>query len=193
MLPGEDTFGQGTEAYPGVNAHIHQYLFCLRPDPNIDGVENTVFQVDARPAADAVGTPGNCYGNGFYADKTMLATAGTSISDSDALKSRTWDVANTNKRNSYSHKSVSYKLVSRGAPPLLPKANRLAWKRADFARPTIHVTKYHDDRTHPADRHVPQSSGVPSEGLPAWIAADPDPQKTTSPYAGGAHVAAPAT
>ena len=30
-----------------------------------------------------------------------------------------------------------------------------------------------DSQLHPAGRHVPQSSGSPSEGLPAWIAADP--------------------
>ncbi len=30
-----------------------------------------------------------------------------------------------------------------------------------------------DDQIHPAGRHVPQTSGEPSQGLPAWIAADP--------------------
>lgn len=31
-----------------------------------------------------------------------------------------------------------------------------------------------DDQLHPAGRHVPQTSGEPSQGLPAWIAASPD-------------------
>lgn len=31
-----------------------------------------------------------------------------------------------------------------------------------------------DDQIHPAGRHVPQTSGEPSQGLPAWIAADPN-------------------
>lgn len=30
-----------------------------------------------------------------------------------------------------------------------------------------------DDQLHPAGRHVPQTSGEPSQGIPAWIAADP--------------------
>ena len=30
-----------------------------------------------------------------------------------------------------------------------------------------------DDQLYPAGRHVPQTSGAPSQGLPAWIAADP--------------------
>lgn len=30
-----------------------------------------------------------------------------------------------------------------------------------------------DDQMHPAGRHVPQTSGTPSQGIPAWIAANP--------------------
>src|ERR1700712_5979913 len=30
-----------------------------------------------------------------------------------------------------------------------------------------------DHQTHPAGRHVPQTSGEPSEGLPAWIESNP--------------------
>jgi primary-amine oxidase len=30
-----------------------------------------------------------------------------------------------------------------------------------------------DEQIHPAGRHVPQTSGEPSAGLPAWIAANP--------------------
>jgi primary-amine oxidase len=37
------------------------------------------------------------------------------------------------------------------------------------------LSPYTDDDTqlHPAGRHVPQTSGEPSQGLPAWIAANP--------------------
>jgi len=30
-----------------------------------------------------------------------------------------------------------------------------------------------DTQLHPAGRHVPQTSGEPSQGLPAWISANP--------------------
>ncbi|KAI7344101.1 hypothetical protein KC336_g22973, partial [Hortaea werneckii] len=43
LNPGESAAPWGTEVYPGVNAHNHQHLFCLRVDPNIDGPANTVF------------------------------------------------------------------------------------------------------------------------------------------------------
>ncbi|KAL1613537.1 peroxisomal copper amine oxidase [Diplodia seriata] len=171
--PGEDLHGWGTEVYPGVNAHNHQHLFCLRLDPNIDGPNNTVVVADAVRGEGAVGSPENFYGNAFYCKKTPLTTQGTSHSDYDGHTGRTWEICNPNKLNPYSKKPVSYKLVSREVPPLLPKEGSLVWKRAGFARHAVHVTKYDDEQIHPAGRHVPQTSGEPSMGLPAWIAADP--------------------
>ncbi|CAD0049305.1 unnamed protein product [Aureobasidium pullulans] len=119
---------------------------------------NTIFQADA------------VRGDG----ETALATPATGMSDYDGNTSRTWDMANTSKINPYSKKPVSYKLVSREVPPLLPKENSLVWKRAGFARHAVHVTKYSDDQIHPAGRHVPQTSGEPSQGIPAWISAEPE-------------------
>lgn len=78
------------------------------------------------------------------------------MSDYDGALSRTWEMANTNKLNPYSHKPVSYKLVSREVPPLLPKEGSLVWKRAGFARHAVHVTKCkskppHSDNTPGSD------------------------------------------
>jgi primary-amine oxidase len=141
MNPGEDTHGWGTEVYPGVNAHNHQHLFCLRVDPNIDGPNNTVFQVDAMRGAGEVGSAENKYGNAFYAKKTRFETPEQAKSDYNGATSRTWDMCNESKLNPYSHKPVSYKLVSREVPELLPKEGGLVWKRAGFARHAVHVTK----------------------------------------------------
>lgn len=141
MNPGEDTHGWGTEVYPGVNAHNHQHLFCLRLDPNIDGPNNTIFQVDAEMGAGAVGSAENKYGNAFYAKKTKLATPEEAKCDYNGVTSRTWDMSNENKINPYSHKPASYKLVSREVPILLVKEGGLVWKRAGFARHAVHVTK----------------------------------------------------
>ncbi|KAH0610064.1 uncharacterized protein H6S33_012610 [Morchella sextelata] len=169
MAPDEDTKGWGTQVHPGVNAHNHQHLFCLRIDPMIDGQKNTVFQVDATRGEGEVGSAENKYGNAFYAKKTKYSTVGESFSDYDASSSRTWDICNTNKTHPYSGKFPSYKLVSRETPPLLVKEGGLVWKRAGFARHSIHVTKYADNQIHPAGRHVPQTSGEPPMGLPEWV------------------------
>jgi len=141
MNPGEDTHGWGTEVYPGVNAHNHQHLFCLRLDPNIDGPLNTVFQVDATRGPGDVGSKENKYGNAFYAHKTRLETVGNSACDYEGKSSRTWDMCNEDKLNPCSKKPVTYKLVSREVPELLPREGGLVWKRAGFARHAVHVTK----------------------------------------------------
>ncbi|GAM85320.1 hypothetical protein ANO11243_033250 [Dothideomycetidae sp. 11243] len=174
MGPDESAAPWGTEVYPGVNAHNHQHLFCLRLDPNIDGPSNSIFQVDAAVPDALVGSEENFYGNAFYAKKTRLSTPATAKCDYNGSTSRTWDMCNEKKLNAYSKKPVSYKLVSREVPPLLPKEGSLVWKRAGFARHAVHVTRYADDQLHPAGRHVPQTSGEPSRGLPEWIAAAPD-------------------
>ncbi|KAK1755512.1 copper amine oxidase [Echria macrotheca] len=169
MLPDEDTHGWGTQVYPGVNAHNHQHLFCLRINPNVDGPNNTVFVNDALASDAPVGSPENFYGNAFFCRRTKLATTGASMTDYSGATSRTWEIANTSKLNPYSRKPSSYKLVSREVPGLLPKEGSLVWKRAAFARHAVHVTKYRDDQLWPAGRHVPQTSGEPSRGLPEWI------------------------
>ncbi|KAI6785943.1 primary-amine oxidase [Emericellopsis cladophorae] len=149
MAENEDTHDWGTQVYPGVNAHNHQHLFCLRVHANIDGPHNTVFVSDTVASDAPVGSPANKYGNAFYARQTKLATEGEARTDYDGVTSRT--------------------LVSREVPGLLPKAGSLVWERAGFARHAVHVTKYRDDELWPAGRHVPQTDGEPSSGLPAWI------------------------
>ncbi|EHA53469.1 peroxisomal copper amine oxidase [Pyricularia oryzae 70-15] len=168
MNPGEDTQGWGTQVYPGVNAHNHQHLFCLRIDANVDGPNNTVFMSDAVPAEAPVGSAENFYGNGFYAKRTKLRTTGESRTDYNGATSRTWEICNTNRPHPYSGKPASYKLISREVPGLLPKEGSLVWKRAGFARHAVCVTKYADDQLWAAGRHVPQTSGEPSLGLTEW-------------------------
>lgn len=198
LAPGEDTKGWGSEVYPGVNAHNHQHLFCLRLDPNVDGPNNTVFQVDAKRGPGEPGSVENKYGNAFYAQKTKFTTPLEAISDHDGSTGRTWEIANTNKLNPINNKPVSYKLVSREVPALLPKEGGLVWKRAAFARHAVHVTKCKiplwrchaslfivvqlsnlifidaDDQLYPAGRHVPQTSGDTPQGLAAWIGDAPN-------------------
>ncbi|KAF3185807.1 hypothetical protein TWF788_003855 [Orbilia oligospora] len=155
MAPDEDTKGWGTQVHPG--------------DPQIDGHNNTIFQVDAALGDGEVGSAQNRHGNAFYANKTKYSTVAEGVADYNGDTSRTWDIANTNKLHPVSGKPVSYKLVSREVPKLLIKPGGLVHKRAGFARHAVHVTKYQDDQIFPAGRHVPQSSGDPSLGLPEWI------------------------
>ena len=91
-------------------------MFCLRVDPNIDGQQNTIFQVDAVQGDGDLGSEQNPYGNAFYAKKTKLETMSTGMSDYDGSTSRTWEMANTNKLNAYSKKPVAYKVSLLNTP-----------------------------------------------------------------------------
>ena len=133
--------GYGTEVKKGTVAHNHQHLFCLRINPNLDGQNNSVVMVDAERSPAPVGSPDNYYGNAFTARRTRLETTAQAMTDYDGTTGRTWDIVNEKKINSQSGKPVSYKLVSREVPGLLAKPGSLVWKRAGFARHTVHVTK----------------------------------------------------
>jgi primary-amine oxidase len=97
MNPGENTQGWGTQVYPGVNAHNHQHLFCLRIDPQLDGNQNSIVQCDAVSASAPVGSPDNKYGNAFYSKNTVYKTPKDSISDYNSDTSRTWGILNPNR------------------------------------------------------------------------------------------------
>lgn len=175
MDPAEDTHGWGTQVHPGVNAHNHQHLFCLRLDPQIDGSNaNTVFTVDQATPSAPVGSEENFYGNAFFADKRPIRTVGDSLTGYNIPNGRTWDISNPASIHPYSGKPATYKLISREVPGLLPKPGSLVWKRASFARHPIHVTPYVDGQLHPAGRHVPQTSGEVEQGLGEWIAGKED-------------------
>lgn len=88
--------------------------------------------------------------------------------DCSGATSRSWDISNTSRPHACSRQPATYKLVSREVPGLLPKPGSLVWKRAAFARHAVQVTRYQDGQLHPAGRHVPQTSGEPSRGLPEW-------------------------
>jgi len=175
MDQSEPTNGWGTQVHPGVNAHNHEHLFCLRINPAIDGYcNNSVVQVDATPLNIPVGVEGNKYGNAFYAKKKVYKTVGEAQAGYDSAGSRTWDMINEGKKHPYSGNPVSYKLVSRECPKLLPQEGGLVWKRAGFARNCVSVTKYEDHQFYPAGRHVPQTTGEPNSTnstLPDWIEA----------------------
>lgn len=141
LNPGEDAAPWGTRVYPGVNAHNHQHLFCLRIDPNIDGPANSIVQSDATASAAPVGSAENTYGNAFFAQRTLYKTAAESVADYDAGSSRTWDMINPNKLNKNSGMPVSYKLVSREVPRLMPKEGSVVARRAGFAKHAVHVTR----------------------------------------------------
>lgn len=165
----EKTEPYGTKVYPGVNAHHHQHLFCLRIEPEIDGLANSAAMADSARTPLPVGHPENKWGNGFYPERTVFKTVADSVTNYDGSTSRSWDLFNPNKLHPYSGKPVSYKLVSRECPPMLAQPGSLVAGRGAFAQNTVTVVPYRHGEVSPTGLHVPQSSGKPPIGLPEYV------------------------
>jgi primary-amine oxidase len=62
---GEKVDKFGTLVGPRVQAHHHQHIFCLRVDPMIDGLNNSVVETEVHRMTEKTGSAENWAGNGF--------------------------------------------------------------------------------------------------------------------------------
>ncbi len=161
-----DTPKYGTLVAPELNALNHQHFFNVRLDMQIDGLNNSVYEVNtvAEPMGEA-----NPYGNAFFAQETLLATEAEAQRIIDPLAGRYWKVVNPNIHNRLGQ-SVGYKLIP--GENILPFAHPDSWiiKRAGFMTKHLWVTPYHPDERYPSSKYPNQNPG--GEGLPKWTQAN---------------------
>jgi primary-amine oxidase len=156
---------------PGVNAQVHQHMFCARLDIAVDGTKNTVSEVDVVPQKES-----NPYGNVFVPVETVLRTESEGVRTYDSTKARCWKISNAEgKVNPVTKKPVAYKLYpfTRGPaqPPLLTDPDACAVsKKGAFATAHLWVTQHDDAERYPAGEYTPQAQEP--DGLPKWIAKD---------------------
>jgi primary-amine oxidase len=74
-----------------VNALNHQHFFAMRLDFDVDGCDNQVYEINS--VAEPIG-PENPYGNGWYAEATLLGTEQAAQRQIDPLGGRYWKVVN---------------------------------------------------------------------------------------------------
>ena len=165
----------GVIVAPGVNAQVHQHMFCARLDVQVDGTNNVVDEVDLLTGcvgkASGVGDP---FANAFGPVKTRLGTESAAKRTCDQTKARTWRVSNPSVINPITNESVGYKLVpfTRGGawPVLLTGPECAVTKKGEFATKHLWVTPHADDERFPAGEFTPQ--GGPGQGLPQWTERD---------------------
>ena len=141
----------GTLVAPGVNAQIHQHMFCARLDMAVDGEKNTVSEVDI--VADQ--KTGGIYGNSFLPQETVLRTEKEGIRVYDANKARTWKISNAEgKVNKITQKPVAYKLIpfSIGAaqPTVLTAPDCNVTTKGEFSTAHLWITPYNEKERFPA-------------------------------------------
>ena len=156
----------GEMVAPGVYGPIHQHFFCARVDMMVDGLENSVYEVNT--VADPPG-PDNPYHNAFHAEATLLRSEATASRVIDPLAGRFWKIANPSVRNRMGE-PVAYKLMP--GDNVLPFAGPEAsiTKRAGFMSRHLWVTRHDPRERYAAGEYPNQHAG--GAGLPSYVQDD---------------------
>ncbi|MBP2367248.1 primary-amine oxidase [Pseudonocardia parietis] len=159
------THGQLLNA-DGLYAPIHQHVFNMRLDFDVDGVANSVYEIDTE--TDPAG-PDNPVGNGFRTRTSLLGTELAAQRRVSLDSARFWKVVNPNARNAVGE-PTGYVLQPQGTvvPFVRPEASVL--HRAGFMKHHLWVTPHEEGEMHAAGDYPNQHQG--GEGLPTWTAAD---------------------
>jgi len=156
----------GTMIAPRLYAPYHQHFFNVRLDFDLDGVRNTVQQLDlvADPIDDT-----NSFENAFHVQVTELTTEKQALANLKLETARTWKIVNPEVKNAMDE-PVGYKFMP--GDNSVPLASPNAWwrKRARFVDHHVWVTPYKEDENYAAGDYPNQSSG--GDGLAKWTAAD---------------------
>jgi len=163
--PGESP-KYGNMIAPQLYAPAHQHFFNMRLDFDLDGVKNTVQQVDvlAEPIDE-----NNPYENAFAARATALKTEKQACASLNLETARAWKVINPAVTNAVGQ-PVAYKFFP--GDNAFPFASPNAWwrKRAGFVNHHVWVTPFRDEEKYAAGDYPNQSTG--GDGLEKWVQAD---------------------
>ncbi|KAL8281293.1 hypothetical protein RQP46_006327 [Phenoliferia psychrophenolica] len=178
LADGEKCDAFGTEVAPRVQAHHHQHIFCLRLDPMVDGLNNSVTETEVVPMEEPTGSSENWAGNGFYATKKILATTAEGGRMANATTGRLWSIVNEDKKHYASKQPEGFKIMCKDFPPLLAAHDSLIGRRATFAKKNIWVTPYVEGQLYPAGKYVQQTPKAPVDSLEYWMEGARNIQKT---------------
>jgi primary-amine oxidase len=156
----------GTMVAPLLYAPNHQHFFNVRLDVGIDGIHNTVQQVDV--VADEI-NEANPFENAFHIRVTDLKTEQQAMAHLNLESGRTWRFVNPSIRNALGN-PVGYKFFpgDNAFPFASPRAS---WrKRAGFVNHHVWVTPYRPEEKYAAGDFPNQSRG--GEGLQKWTQDD---------------------
>jgi primary-amine oxidase len=165
-LPPGVTAKYGQLVAPQLYAPIHQHFFNVRLDMMVDGLNNSVYEVNTE--AEPPG-PENLYGNAYFAKASLLSTESQAQRVINPLAGRYWKVVNPTVLNGVGE-PVGYKLMPGENVLLFAQPESSVFKRANFATKHLWVTPYHPAERYPAGDYPNQHAG--GAGLPAWTQAD---------------------
>src|SRR5215469_16385503 len=168
---------------PQVYGPIHQHFFNARLDVMVDGLDNSVYEVNT--VADPPG-PDNPHHNAFHTEATLLGSEGKAQRLIDPLVGRFWKIVNPSVRNRLGE-PVAYKLMPGENVRPFAGPDAAVTRRAAFMTKHLWVT-HHDPRERYAAGDYPnQHPG--GAGLPSYVADDAPLENTDLVvwYTFGAH------
>jgi primary-amine oxidase len=130
----------GNVVSAGALAQNHQHLFCIRIDPAIDGVTNTVVAEESLPMP--ISKELNPFGNSYEVRQTPIKKS--KYFDASPMTNLTVKMTNPSKLNPISGKPVGYKFIPSASQLMLAHPDSIMAKRAQFAQHHVWVTKYKD-------------------------------------------------
>jgi len=162
----------GALVAPQLYAPNHQHFFNMRLDFDLDGVKNSIYQVDVLP--DEPG-PNNPYENAFQARSMLLKSEKQARGHMKLETARTWKIVNPAMLN-HVGEPVGYKFLP--GDNSFPMASPNAWwrKRAGFVNYHVWVTPFNEAEKYGAGDYPNQSSG--GDGLVKWTEQDRSVQNT---------------
>ena len=147
----------------GLYAPIHQHIFNVRMDFELDGPKNSVYEVDMEiPEHNPTHTA-------FKAVDRLLETEQAAIRKADVSKHRFWKIVNHDSKNIVDE-PVAYRLIPTNAITLAAGDESYVSQRAQFARNNLWVTAYDRDQRFAAGEFPNQSTG--GDGLPEFAKGD---------------------
>mmetsp|Transcript_22578 Transcript_22578/g.38518 ORF Transcript_22578/g.38518 Transcript_22578/m.38518 type:complete len:752 (-) Transcript_22578:1328-3583(-) len=168
---GEHVPAHGVRLGPGVNATLHQHMFCARLDPAIDDLEGGKAVVVSELSAVALPPgPMNPAANGFRLEETDYTRTDTARGNVDFGAARCWKLKNPSKINPVSKEAISYRLIPGPTPQLMAQEGSMVRARGNFATHNVWVTPHHDEQRFPAGEHTVSSTEC--LGLAKWTAQD---------------------
>ncbi|MED1440085.1 primary-amine oxidase [Aeribacillus composti] len=153
----------GTEIAPKLNAAYHQHFFNFRFDMMLDGLKNSVVEVNTVPEKRGLENP---YNNAFYTETTTFKTEQEAQRNLKLETARYWKIINPNSLNAVGQ-PVGYKIMP--GENCLPFAydDSSLLKRAGFLKHHLHVTKYDEKERFAAGPYPNQNKG--GDGLPKYV------------------------
>lgn len=165
LEPGQES-PYGPLVAPQLSGMIHQHFFNVRLDMAVDGMTNSIEEVEAEGLPHS---PENPYGNAMVSRRRVLRRESEAQRVIDPMRARCWDIVNPHRVNRLG-KPVAYRLIA--GENTLPFAveGSPALGRVGFTTRHVWATPFDPAERYAAGEYPYQHAG--GDGLPAWTSKD---------------------